>query len=103
MSLDVAGFLTGLGIRYRGGGSFKTTCPKCSHKRKNKTEHCLSVIIDSSGVGLNCHNCGYTDGEYSDAKRASQGIFGGQKNQSGSGDRYGALQREARARWACSR
>lgn len=35
----------------------KTTCPKCSHKRKSKKDPCLSVNIES---GLyRCHNCGW--------------------------------------------
>ena len=35
----------------------KTTCPKCSHTRKNRTETCLSVDKDK---GLfNCHHCGF--------------------------------------------
>ncbi len=38
-------------------GETKTTCPKCSHTRKNKNDKCLSVNIDE-GI-YNCHNCGY--------------------------------------------
>lgn len=37
---------------------FKTTCPLCSHSRKNKTERCLSVN-QNDGVAY-CHNCGAT-------------------------------------------
>jgi len=40
------------------GGETKTTCPKCSHTRKNKSDKCLSVNIDE-GV-YNCHNCGWS-------------------------------------------
>lgn len=36
-------------------GQSKTTCPNCSHTRKNKTDRCLSVNIDK---GLaNCWHC----------------------------------------------
>lgn len=41
--------------KVRGG---KTTCPKCSHERKNKTDLCLSVDF-KTGL-FNCHNgCGF--------------------------------------------
>jgi len=36
-------------------GNTKTTCPKCSHTRKNQRDRCLSVDVDN-GV-WNCHNC----------------------------------------------
>ncbi len=50
--------LQNLGITIkRGSGQTKTTCPNCSHTRKNKKDQCLSVDIDR---GLyNCHNCGW--------------------------------------------
>ena len=35
----------------------KTTCPKCSHTRKNKSDLCLSVNVDE-GV-WHCHHCGW--------------------------------------------
>ena len=36
-------------------GQTKTTCPNCSHTRKNKTDRCLSVNLDK---GLaNCWHC----------------------------------------------
>jgi len=41
--------------KVRGG---KTTCPKCSHTRKHKSDPCLSVDIQN---GLwHCHNCGFS-------------------------------------------
>lgn len=41
--------------------SGKTTCPKCSATRKNKTDPCLSVDV-ITGV-YNCHNnCGFSGG-----------------------------------------
>lgn len=37
--------------------SGKTTCPKCSHTRKKKSDPCLSVNVED---GLyRCHNCGW--------------------------------------------
>lgn len=47
-----------LGINVRKNyGQEKSTCPKCSHNRKNKRDTCLSIDIDN---GLyNCHNCGW--------------------------------------------
>ena len=45
------------GIFVRGTGQVKTTCPKCSHTRKNKSDQCLSVNIDE-GV-WHCHHCGW--------------------------------------------
>ena len=51
--------LIDLGIQLKKSfGSVKTTCPKCSHNRRNKKDQCLSVDIDD---GLyNCHNCGWS-------------------------------------------
>jgi twinkle protein len=49
--------LRNLGIIIKSGGSNKTTCPKCSHNRKNKKDPCLSVDIEN---GLyHCHHCGW--------------------------------------------
>ena len=39
------------------GKTGKTTCPKCSHQRKNKHDKCLSVDTEK-GV-FKCHNCEY--------------------------------------------
>jgi twinkle protein len=56
-------------VKGRTAGQIKTTCPKCSHTRKKKTDPCLSVNIDD-GVYL-CHNCnwGGTAKEYEPKKR----------------------------------
>lgn len=44
-------------LKGKTSGETKCICPKCSHKRKNKKDKCLSVNIDT---GLyNCHNCGW--------------------------------------------
>jgi twinkle protein len=52
------------GIRLKGYGlgSVKTTCPQCSHGRRNKTDPCLSVTIDEDGVTWCCHHCGWKGG-----------------------------------------
>src|SRR5262245_17626851 len=41
--------------RGRHSGNLKTTCPNCSPDRRNKTDRCLSVNLDS-GLFL-CHHC----------------------------------------------
>ena len=39
-------------------GNHKTTCPKCSHTRKKKSDPCLSVKLDTHGGAVwKCHNC----------------------------------------------
>ncbi len=48
----------GIDLKGRTSGQFKTTCPKCSHTRKKKSDRCLSVNID--GGIYNCHNCGWS-------------------------------------------
>jgi len=61
--MDVGEFLSHHGIKaIRSSGSFKTTCPKCSHTRRNKTDRCLSVTIDHEGCVVHCHHCGWAAG-----------------------------------------
>ena len=48
--------LKNLGINIK-RSSNKTTCPKCSHTRKNKKDPCLSVDIEN---GL--YHCHHLDG-----------------------------------------
>jgi len=38
-------------------GEVQTTCPKCSHTRKKKTDKCLSINIDKSA--WHCFHCGW--------------------------------------------
>jgi twinkle protein len=54
----------GIRLRNYAAGSYKTTCPRCSHGRRNKTEPCLSTTVDASGDGAvwHCHHCGWTGG-----------------------------------------
>jgi len=48
----------GIDLRKLKGNQINTTCPKCSHTRKKKTDPCLSVTIDT---GLyNCHHCNWS-------------------------------------------
>lgn len=48
-----------LGIELKSNANVqKTKCPKCSHKRKNKSDPCLSVNIEK-GV-YNCHHCNWS-------------------------------------------
>jgi twinkle protein len=44
----------------------KTTCPRCSHKRKKKDETCLSVNVETGQ--FHCHNCGYSGGTQASIK-----------------------------------
>jgi len=66
---SAAEILRELGIFYRGNPnrSFKTVCPKCSHARKHKDDPCLSVRVDSTGVGTKCFNCGWSAGKFFDS------------------------------------
>ena len=102
--IDLDQVLTELGItgkRYRNGGrNFKTLCPQCSHTRKNKSDPCLSVRVDETGVGIRCHNCGWTEGRLNDGfKRTAHSVFG-DKESPKRRDVYGDLLRSARSGWA---
>ena len=43
-------------VRGNKSGAKKTTCPVCSHTRKKKTDHCLSVNFETGKA--KCWNCG---------------------------------------------
>ena len=62
--MDIGEFLStqGIRLRHQGNGNQKTTCPKCSHTRRNKTDRCLSVTIDHDGAVCHCHHCGWAAG-----------------------------------------
>jgi twinkle protein len=47
----------GIRLRHHRDGNQKLLCPKCSHTRKNRSDPCLSVLIDADGVTWNCKNC----------------------------------------------
>lgn len=51
----------GIDTRGRASGSFKTTCPRCSHTRRNQREPCLSVDLDKRV--WQCHHCGWAGPE----------------------------------------
>lgn len=60
---ELAQTLLAHGIRPRSFdvGDQKMRCPKCSHTRKNKSDPCLSLTIDSESGGVwHCHNCGWS-------------------------------------------
>jgi len=48
----------GIHLRNKSVGDHKTICPQCSSNRKNKTDPCLSVTLDSDGGAVwKCHHC----------------------------------------------
>ena len=48
----------GIQLRNWNVGDHKTTCPQCSHTRRNKKDQCLSVTIEADdGVVWKCHHC----------------------------------------------
>jgi twinkle protein len=49
LNIDVGGYTH---------GQVKTICPKCSHKRRNSRDRCLSVNLDE-GIWL-CHHCAWS-------------------------------------------
>ena len=61
MSIQAGLHDLGITLRSHAAGEHKTTCPKCSLGRKNKTETCLSVHVSPGDYALvNCHHCGWT-------------------------------------------
>jgi predicted P-loop ATPase len=57
-------------------GQHSTTCPECSHTRSkaNQKKECLSVKVDSQGVGATwcCQHCGWTGGVVNGHARGQQ-------------------------------
>jgi len=44
-------------------GNNKIKCPECSHTRRNKSDTCLSVTVETDNSYVwNCHHCGYKGG-----------------------------------------
>lgn len=95
---SVRELLDELHIQYKGRttGNFKTTCPHCSHTRKHKSDPCLSVRIDDSGVGVNCFNCGWKDGKFYDGSKSN----GRTLHAAPSKITYSGLLAKARGNWA---
>jgi twinkle protein len=61
--MSIAAALSEHGIRLRSyaQGEHRTTCPKCSHTRKKKTDPRLAVKIDGEGgAAWQCHHCPWT-------------------------------------------
>jgi hypothetical protein len=98
---DLARSLAEAGIKLRSlkHGNQYTTCPNCSHNRKgaHKNLRCLSVKIDESGFVANCHHCSWST--YDNAKRETSQGNRGKRPERRDGGGYGALQRQALARW----
>ena len=88
----------GIQLRSTAHGTYRHICPKCSQNRKKKMDKCLSVRIDSSGIGWKCFNCGNTGG-YGNAVGSSSKVFA--KKVFGCRERnpYGDILRQARSRW----
>lgn len=49
----------GISLRTYRMGTQRTLCPNCSDHRRNKTDRCLSVTIDTEGAKFLCHHCGF--------------------------------------------
>ena len=48
----------GISLRDYNVGDKKTTCPQCSHTRKNKKDQCLSITLETDGGAVwKCHHC----------------------------------------------
>lgn len=61
MELHEALFAEGIRPRKHTEGEHRTTCPKCSHTRKKKTDPCLAVKIDGDGGATwLCQHCGWS-------------------------------------------
>ena len=56
----------GIVLRRDGEGNRKTTCPRCSHTRKNRKDPCLSVTITSDHAVWHCHHCSWSGAVYED-------------------------------------
>lgn len=97
---SVAEILAEHGIRAkRANGSWKTTCPQCSPRRRHKDDPCLSVTVKPDGVVWNCHHCGWSAGGYfDDSRRQAQPAAKALPARAPSP--WGRLQREAGAHWA---
>lgn len=94
--------LSRLGVRLTSSreGTYKTTCPKCSSGRRNKKERCLSVKIDNHGFVVNCHHCGWSEGEYNDGTQSvSREMVRKPGDQRGERNRYENLLRMAARGW----
>ena len=51
----------GISLREYSVGDKKTTCPQCSHTRKNKRDQCLSVTLEPDGGAVwKCHHCDWS-------------------------------------------
>jgi twinkle protein len=53
-------------------GDQKLTCPRCSHTRRNRTDPCLSLTIDSETAVWKCHHCEWAGAVRENEKAAPQ-------------------------------
>lgn len=49
----------GINLRRVQTGNQKTTCPQCSHTRRNSRDPCLSVYVGDGEIRWQCHHCGW--------------------------------------------
>jgi len=63
----------GINTKGRTSGQLKTLCPRCSHRRKHKTDPCLSADLDHGR--WKCHNpeCGFSG--YLDGRSWQDGVM----------------------------
>lgn len=53
----------GIKLKNYNTGSHKTTCPRCSHTRKDKSDPCLWVDVKHNNLALwKCYNCTWSGG-----------------------------------------
>ena len=64
----------GVQLRSYATGQYKTTCPECSHQRKNKRDLCLSVNINEEGARWRCHHCLWEGNAWKEALRKAPTI-----------------------------
>lgn len=52
----------GIRLRSTASGDHHTTCPRCSHQRRKKSQPCLSVTVKADGILFHCWHCGWSGG-----------------------------------------
>lgn len=76
-------------------GDHHTTCPQCSHRRRKKSQPCLSVTITAEAVLANCWHCGWKGGWSFDGKTTPQRAAGPARPR----QTYADLQRKGWRAW----
>ena len=62
----------GVHLQHTGVGTYKTTCPQCSHQRKKSKDPCLSVTIQADRALLKCHHCQWSESVFERPREAHQ-------------------------------